>query len=90
MYSIGISYISISNAQSSNPSSMQVVTALHICSPSGRNENGLRGRSGVRGLSAFANSSSPESALAVRASPPIDANPVWCSTFCCACTDSGG
>lgn len=37
-------------------------------------ENGLRGRSGERGLSAFANSSSPESALEDLASELRPAN----------------
>lgn len=57
---------------------------------SAENENGLRGMSGDRGLSAFANKSSPDSAF-----PPLpmgfidkEANP--CSCCCWDCTYSGG
>jgi hypothetical protein len=48
------------------------------------NENGLRGRSGERGLRAFANSSSL-SLLGTRVSElPMAANPMG-PLFCCAC-----
>lgn len=63
----------------------------HICNVSGANENGLRGRSGDLGLSAFANNSSPESVLAGPANEFIDANPLLLLlACCCAWIDSGG
>ena len=55
----------------------------HICKVSGEKENGLRGKSGDLGLNAFANNSSPESELDVRASEPIDANPLLPLLACC-------
>jgi hypothetical protein len=59
-----------------------------------RNENGLRGRSGERGLNAFANNSSPESLLGVREigpiAVPIAANPVGPVFFWASCTAEGG
>lgn len=65
----------------------------HICKLPGVNENGLRGKSGDLGLNGFANNSSPESELEVRAREPTDANPLlsWFALCCCcAWTDWGG
>lgn len=57
------------------------------------NENGLRGRSGERGLSAFAKRSSPDSALAVRVMVLIEfieAKPPAPLVCWASWTDSGG
>lgn len=64
----------------------------HICKLSGAKENGLLGKSGVLGLNALANNSSPESELLdVPAIEPIDANPLLPSLTCCwTWIDSGG
>lgn len=55
----------------------------HIFRVSGAKENGLRGRSGDLGLSAFANNSSPESVLAGPANEFMDANPLLLLFSCC-------
>lgn len=58
----------------------------HIIVSRGWNENGLRGRSGVRGLSSFANSPSAESLLSVR----DRGTNVWSPSSFCACRMEAG
>lgn len=55
-----------------------------------RNEKGLLGRSGERGLSALANNSSPESLLGVREIAPMAANPLVLLLFWASCRAEGG